>query len=127
MSADPSPSDIRRDAIINSATEQIRALLETHFRDIGKAAEQSFEGDEKQTEPTAKVAVAVEWPVLSQAAKVAVKIAWSVRYKDESDEEVDPLQSKLGLADPLGNLKKTLRQHGATMTIKTGDKTAEIK
>jgi hypothetical protein len=26
-----------------------------------------------------------------------VKIAWSVRFKDESETEIDPLQSKLGL------------------------------
>lgn len=91
--------EIRRDAIIASATEQIRGLLETHFRDINRAAEQSFQGDENQEEPTAKVSVSIEWPVLAQAAKVAVKLGWSVRFKDESEEEVDPLQSKLGLPE----------------------------
>jgi hypothetical protein len=89
--------EIRRDAIIASAAEQIRAMLETHFREITKAADESSAGDEKQTEPSAKVAVAIEWPALSQSAKVSVKLSWSVRYKDESEEEVDPLQSKLGL------------------------------
>ena len=91
--------EIRRDAIITSATEQIRGLLETRFHQIVKAAEDSFVGDDTQTEPMAKVAIAVEWPALSQAAKVAVKLSWSVRYKDESEEEVDPLQSKLGLPE----------------------------
>lgn len=92
-------ADVRRDAIINSAVEQIRGLLETHFRDIARAAEASFQGDETQTEPIAKVSLSVEWPVLAQAAKVLVKVGWSVRYKDESEEEVDPLQSKLGLPE----------------------------
>jgi len=92
-------SDARRDAIINSATEQIRALLETHFRDIGKAAESSFLGDENQAEPVAKVSVKIEFPVLSRSAKVVVKFGWSATYKDESEEEVDPDQAKLGLEE----------------------------
>lgn len=92
-------NEMRRDAIINSATEQVRSLLETHFRDISKSAEVGFVGDENQTEPVCKVKLAVEWPTLSQAAKVAVKIGWSVQFKDESEEEVDPLQSKLGLPE----------------------------
>jgi len=28
-----------------------------------------------------------------------VKIGWSVRYKDETEAMVDPLQSKLGLVE----------------------------
>ena len=92
-------SDLRRNAIINSACEQMRALLETHFRDVCAAAEASFIGDEKQTEPMAKVAVKVEFPVLSQSATVSVKIGWSASYKDESEETVDPLQAKLGLEE----------------------------
>ena len=28
---------------------------------------------------------------------VSVKVGWSVRFKDESETEIDPLQSKLGL------------------------------
>jgi hypothetical protein len=90
---------VRRDAIINSATEQVRSLLETHFRDIAKSAEVGFVGDENQTEPVCKVKLSVEWPTLSQAAKVSVKIGWSVQFRDESEEEVDPLQSKLGLPE----------------------------
>jgi len=92
-------SDARRDAIINSATEQIRSLLETHFRDVCQAAEASFIGDEKQTEPMAKVAIKVEFPVLSRSAEVAVKIGWSANYKDESKEEIDLDQTKLGLEE----------------------------
>lgn len=91
--------DLRKQAIINSACEQLRGLLESHFRDINKSAEQSFTGDEAQAEPVSKVTVSVEWPVLAQAAKVIVKVGWSVRFKDESEEEVDPLQSKLGLPE----------------------------
>ena len=98
--------ELRRDAIITSATEQIRGMLETHFREIVKAAEDSFVGDEKQTEPMAKVSVAIEWPALSKAAKVAVKLSWSVRYKDESEEELDPLQRKLWLPEVSPKAKK---------------------
>lgn len=84
-------------AIINAATEQFRSLLETHFNSIGKASQDSFIEDENQTEPKAKATFTVEWDSLAAAPKVGVKIAWSVRFKDESETEIDPLQSKLGL------------------------------
>lgn len=90
---------IRRDAIIASAVEQARGLIETHFHAISKSSEAGFVGDETQSEPMAKVALRIEWPVLAQAAKVTVRIGWSVQFRDESEEEVDPLQSKLGLPD----------------------------
>lgn len=86
-------------AVINSATEQFRSLLETHFNSIGKAAQDSFIEDENQSEPKAKATFAVEWDALAMAPKVSVKIGWSVRFKDESEAEIDPLQSKLGLED----------------------------
>jgi hypothetical protein len=90
-------NDTKGQAIINAATEQFRALLETNFRSIAKAAQDGFIEDEDQTEPKAKASFTVEWDSLAQAPKVGVKIAWSVRYKDESETEIDPLQSKLGL------------------------------
>ena len=65
--------------------------------DIAKAAQDGFIEDEPQTEPKAKAAFTVEWDALAMAPKVGVKIAWSVRFKDESETEIDPLQSKLGL------------------------------
>ena len=86
-------------AVINSATEQFRSLLETHFHSIGKAAQDSFIEDENQSEPKAKATFAVEWDALAMAPKVSVKIGWSVRFKDESEAEIDPLQSKLELED----------------------------
>jgi hypothetical protein len=110
--------NVRKDAIINSATEQVRSLLETHFRDIAKSAEVGFVGDENQTEPVCKVKLAVEWPTLSQAAKVGVKIGWSVQFRDESEEEVDPLQSKLGLPEPF----EASRKAGMSVTIRVGGK-----
>jgi len=88
---------IKAEAIINAATEQFRSLLETNFRSIAKAAQDGFIEDEDQTEPKAKASFTVEWDSLAQAPKVGVKIAWSVRFKDESETEIDPLQSKLGL------------------------------
>ena len=91
--------EIKKTAVINNATEQFRSLLETHFVAIARSAEESFVDDEMQTEPKAKATFAVEWDALSLAPKVVVKIGWSVRYKDESEAMVDPLQSKLGLVE----------------------------
>ena len=91
--------EIKNQAVINNATEQFRSLLETHFVAIARAAEESFIEDESQTEPKAKATFAVEWDALSLAPKVVVKIGWSVRYKDETEAMVDPLQSKLGLVE----------------------------
>lgn len=91
--------EIKNQAVINNATEQFRSLLETHFVAIARAAEESFVDDEMQTEPKAKATFAVEWDALSLSPKVVVKIGWSVRYKDESEAMVDPLQSKLGLVE----------------------------
>jgi hypothetical protein len=91
--------EIKNQAVINNATEQFRSLLETHFIAIARSAEESFVDDEMQTEPKAKATFAVEWDALSLAPKVVVKIGWSVRYKDETEAMVDPLQSKLGLVE----------------------------
>lgn len=86
-----------RDAIIASATEQVRSLLETHFVQISKAANESFVDDENQAEPRAKASLNVEWDALANAPTVSVKIGWSARFKDESEQEVDPLQAKLSI------------------------------
>ena len=91
--------EIKNQAVINNATEQFRSLLETHFIAIARSAEESFVDDEMQTEPKARATFAVEWDALSLAPKVVVKIGWSVRYKDESEAMVDPLQAKLGLVE----------------------------
>ena len=91
--------EIKNQAVINNATEQFRSLLETHFVAIARAAEESFVDDETQSEPKAKATFAIEWDALSLAPKVVVKIGWSVRYKDETESMVDPLQSKLGLVE----------------------------
>jgi hypothetical protein len=88
-----------RDAIIASATEQFRGLFETHFPSICKAATESFIDDEDKTEPVAKVSAAIEWDALAQAPTVIVRLGWSARFKDESEQEVDPLQSKLGIEE----------------------------
>jgi hypothetical protein len=92
-------NEIKNTAVINNATEQFRSLLETHFIAIARAAEESFIEDESQAEPKAKATFAVEWDALSLSPKVVVKIGWSVRYKDESESMVDPLQAKLGLVE----------------------------
>jgi hypothetical protein len=86
-------------AVINSATEQLRGLLESNYDKIRKAADDSFVDDEGKAEPVAKVSAAIEWDALAQAPTVIVKLGWSARFKDESEQEVDPLQSKLGLPE----------------------------
>ena len=91
--------EIKNAAVIANASEQFRSLLETHFVAIARSAEESFIEDESQSEPKAKATFSVEWDALSLAPKVVVKIGWSVRYKDETESMVDPLQSKLGLVE----------------------------
>jgi hypothetical protein len=91
--------EIKNTAVINNATEQFRSLLETHFVAIARAAEESFIEDETQAEPKAKASFAVEWDALSLSPKVSVKIGWSVRFKDESESMVDPLQQKLDIVE----------------------------
>jgi len=91
--------EIKNAAVVNNATEQFRSLLETHFVAIARAAEESFIEDESQAEPKAKATFAVEWDALSLAPKVSVKIGWSVRFKDESEAMVDPLQQKLDIVE----------------------------
>lgn len=91
--------EIKNTAVINNATEQFRSLLETHFVAIARAAEESFIEDETQSEPKAKASFAVEWDALSLSPKVSVKIGWSVRFKDESEATVDPLQAKLDIVE----------------------------
>jgi len=91
--------EIKNAAVIGNATEQFRGLLETHFVAIARAAEESFIEDESQAEPKAKASFAVEWDALSLSPKVSVKIGWSVRFKDESEAMVDPLQQKLNIGE----------------------------
>lgn len=86
-------------AVLNSAAEQLRGLLESNYDAIRKAASDSFVDDESQAEPVAKVSASIEWDALAQAPTVIVKLGWSARFKDESEQEVDPLQSKLGLPE----------------------------
>ena len=84
-------------AVLNSAAEQLRGLLESNYDAIRKAASDSFVDDESQAEPVAKVSAAIEWDALAQAPTVIVRLGWSARFKDESEQEVAPMQRKLGL------------------------------
>jgi len=86
-------------AVINSATEQLRGLLESNYDAIRKAASDSFVDDESQAEPVAKVSASIEWDALAEAPTVIVKLGWSARFKDESEAVVDPLQTKLSLPE----------------------------
>jgi len=86
-------------AVLNSAAEQLRGLLESNYDAIRKAASDSFVDDELQAEPVAKVSASIEWDAMAEAPTVTVKLGWSARFKDESEATVDPLQSKLGLEE----------------------------
>jgi hypothetical protein len=97
-----SDHDTKRQAIIDSACEQVRGLLETNFTKIVKAADENFVDDERQTEPKAKAGLTIEWEALADVATVSVKLSWSIRYVDESESQVDPLQEKLGLDEDGG-------------------------
>jgi hypothetical protein len=90
-------NEIKKAAVIAAASEQVRALLETHYDAMRKAAEESFVDDETQAEPKAKASFTIEWDALAMAPTVTVKVGWSVRFKDESEAVVDPLQSKLDI------------------------------
>ena len=84
-----------REAVITSATEQFRGLFESNYEAIRKSATDSFVEDENASEPKAKVSVAVEFDALAQAPTVIVRLGWSARFKDESEQSVDPLQQRL--------------------------------
>jgi len=86
-------------AVINSAIEQLRGLLESNYDKIRKAADDSFVDDEGKTDPVAKVSAAIEWEALAEAPTVIVKLGWSARFKDESEAVVDPLQTKLNIEE----------------------------
>lgn len=88
-----------KNAVINSATEQLRGLLESNYDKIRKAADDSFVDDEGKTDPVAKVSAAIEWDALAEAPTVVVKLGWSARFKDESEAVVDPLQTKLNIEE----------------------------
>jgi hypothetical protein len=84
-------------AVIASAAEQFRGLFESHYDAIRRAATESFIEDDAASEPRTKVTAVVEFDAVAQAPVVAVRLGWSARFRDESEQEVDPLQSKLGL------------------------------
>ena len=90
-------NEIKKAAVIAAASEQVRALLETHYDAMRKAAEESFVDDDTQSEPKAKASFTIEWDALAMAPTVTVKVGWSVRFKDESESVVDPLQAKLDI------------------------------
>ena len=88
-------NEIKKAAVIAAAARQVLSLLETHYDAMRKSAEESFVDDETQAEPKAKASFTIEWDALAMAPTVTVKVGWSVRFKDESEAVVDPLQAKL--------------------------------
>jgi len=90
-------ADERRERVISSIVEQFRNLLETRYPQIIKAAADTFQDDSDAAEPTCKVNALVEWDAMAPSTKVAVRLTWSAKFKDESDDIVDFEQGKLAL------------------------------
>jgi hypothetical protein len=90
-------AELRREKIVDSATQQFRNLLESRYLQILKAASDSFADDDNAVEPTCKVGVTVEWDAIAPSTKVAVKISWSAKFRDESDDIVDVEQLNIDL------------------------------
>jgi hypothetical protein len=92
-------ADERRERVLSSIVEQFRNLLETRYPQIIKAATDSFQDDTDAAEPTCKVNALIEWDVMAPSTKVAVRLTWSAKFKDESDDIVDFEQTKLPLQE----------------------------
>ena len=90
-------ADERRERVLSSIVEQFRSLLETRYPQILKAATDSFQDDTDAVEPTCKVNALIEWDAMAASTKVAVRLTWSAKFKDASDDIVDFEQGKLAL------------------------------
>lgn len=90
-------AEIRREKIVAAAAEQLRGLLESRYVDILEACTRTFQEDGEAPDPVCKVTASIEWDALAPTAKVAVRLTWSAKYKDESETEVDIEQTALDL------------------------------
>ena len=90
-------AELRRERIVAAASEQLRGLLESRYVDILEACTRTFQDDGEAPDPVCKVTASIEWDALAPTAKVAVRLAWSAKYKDESETEVDIEQTALDL------------------------------
>ena len=90
-------AEIRREKIVAAAAEQLRGLLESRYVDILEACTRTFQDDGEAPDPVCKVTASIEWDALAPTAKVVVRLAWSAKYKDESETEVDIEQAALNL------------------------------
>jgi hypothetical protein len=92
-------ADERRERVLSSIVEQFRSLLETRYPQILKAATDSFQDDTDAVEPTCKVNALIKWDAMAPSTKIAVRLTWSAKFKDESDDIVDFEQTKLPLQE----------------------------
>lgn len=88
-----------KEAIIETVLAQLRADLEDKFADICAAAEESFKADEDESEPVAKVSVAIAFSPMSVEQDVELSMSWAARFKVAHKLRVDPAQEKLPLND----------------------------
>lgn len=86
-----------RAAIIASASEQFRGLLDTHFAGIVKATEDAFVAERANSEPVASVSFKLKFQTLNTKPKVKVSIGHTSSRKDESEAEIDLDQFKIDL------------------------------
>ena len=90
-------SPAERAAIIASASEQFRGLLDTHFAGIVKATEDAFVAERANSEPVASVSFKLKFQTLNTKPKVKVSIGHTSSRKDESEAEIDLDQFKIDL------------------------------
>ena len=101
-----STPEYRAESIRAAIVSQVADLLERHYEEIVKAAEQNFQNDDAAGEIEGKVVFAVSFLPAVQSPEVSVKASWSVRYSDECEEQIDPEQEKL----PLENVDRPARK-----------------
>lgn len=101
-----------KEAIIDAVLAQLRADLEDKFADICAAAEESFKADEDESDPKAKVSVAIAFNPMAVQQDVELSMSWAARYKVAHKITVDPAQEKLPFEEH--------RRDGATVTVEAG-------
>ena len=92
---DLTPGDRKRQAIIDASCELFRELIASHIDEATADANEQFQREDDETAPVAKLGFAVEFEPLNEAPEVKVKVAWTLKRRDEATKKIDPLQRKL--------------------------------
>jgi hypothetical protein len=129
------PADAKRQAIIDHACDLFRDLLGQHIDKAVEDANESFVGDDTQTEPEAKLGFTLTFPTLTRSPEVVLKVAWSARRSDEASAKVNDGQTTLplplpGVADAAhGFFRNTQRglRAGESVTIRHPDSGVAVR